>query len=187
MRTALRPLGLVAVVLAIAACPPPSSEPQPLVTGPGELLGPPVSAILGPDGGRLASADGRLSLVVPPGALAAAATLSITPTQNLAPGGLGQGYELSSGGAGFGLPLTLTFTPAEEDRAAADLGLMSLAWQDDGGVWRWVEDAGVDLDAGTLTLSTTHFTRFGPAVSSWSCGPPTCASPPTRPRPSSTR
>ena len=65
----------------------PATTASPAVTAVGETQGAGVAVTIGPAGGTASSADGKLQLIVPPGALAADTALSVTPLSVTAPGG----------------------------------------------------------------------------------------------------
>ena len=70
---------------------------KPITTGVGQPVGDAVSAVIGPKGGELASADGRLSMSVPPGTVAEDTTFSIELITSLVPSAIGAGYRLEPG------------------------------------------------------------------------------------------
>jgi hypothetical protein len=60
-------------------------------------------------GGSLTSADGRVTLDMPAGALSTATTVSIQPITNTTPNGLALNYRLEPEGTTFAVPVSLTF------------------------------------------------------------------------------
>jgi hypothetical protein len=74
-------LALIVICALCAGC----VNQKPLTTGVGEPIGTAVSAVIGPEGGELSSKDGRLSMLVPPGAVTEDTTFSIQPITSLAP------------------------------------------------------------------------------------------------------
>src|SRR5687768_10024072 len=101
LRSGVR-LSALAALIAVACGPGGSSGPMP--TPQGTATGPAVTAMVGPQGGRLISADGRFELVVPAGALGATVELSMTPITNEAPLGHGAGVRLAPDGTVFTAP-----------------------------------------------------------------------------------
>ncbi|ADH65156.1 Phosphoribosylglycinamide synthetase, N-domain protein (plasmid) [Allomeiothermus silvanus DSM 9946] len=134
---------------------PQGPEPAPRGTPTGD----PAVATIGPEGGRLASADGVLTLEVPPGAVEAPTQFGIQPITNTA-GGLASGYRLSPEGRTFPKPVKLTFRYTEEELGEASPEGLGLAFQDEKGVW-WAH-LGTELDkAGrTLSVQTRHFSDW---------------------------
>lgn len=140
--------------------------PQPVPTGFGTPTGGTVtSALIGASGGTLASADNRLTLTVPPGALTADTTITITPISNLAHGGLGIAYDLQPSNVSFAQPVTLTFKPSVDDYDRIGFGGMGVVYQDDAGYWNWVVDRTVEVGAQTISVQTTHFSPWTGAQS----------------------
>lgn len=148
---------LVASLLAAVACAVPTPAPEPAVTPRGTAAGPAVSAQLGPAGGRLATADGRLALEVPPGALAELRTITLTPVLNFAPGGLGLAYDAAPDGLEFSQPVRLVFTPSAADRRLLETNGMGVAWQRADGQWEWLESV---RTGETVSAQSTHFTNY---------------------------
>lgn len=109
------------------------------------------SAVIGPSGGSIRSADGRLTLKVPARALATATTLSLSPIENTAPNAIGQAYALSPVGTQFAAPaqLVLAYTNAELDGTGA--GALGIA-TDDGNSWLAILGGSLNPAARTLTV-----------------------------------
>ena len=121
----------------------------------------PSSAQIGPAGGSIRSADGRLTLKIPAGALAAPTTLSIAPTVNTAPNAIGSAYSLSPIGLAFARPAQLALSYAQEDLAGTGAGALGLASQEGTG---WLAILGGSVDPVTRTLRVpVPSTSPGPA------------------------
>ena len=135
---------------------------NPAPTAAGTPTGSAATATIGPSGGVLASADGRLQLTVPAGALAAPAALSIQPITNLAWGGVGAAYRLGPDGTTFSKPATLTFSLSAANLTNASIGAFAVATQDADGYWVWMP--GVVRNAGpeSLSVPTTHLSDYSP-------------------------
>src|SRR5687768_1492972 len=71
------------------------------VTPQGKTTGVIASAEIGTNGGRIASADGKLELIFPEGALEKNTSISIQPQTNTMPSGRGGGYRLEPSGKRF--------------------------------------------------------------------------------------
>ncbi|HSE63215.1 MAG TPA: hypothetical protein VLG15_06345 [Thermoanaerobaculia bacterium] len=121
----------------------------------------PSSAQIGPSGGSIRSADGRLTLKVPAGALSAPATLSIVPTANTAPNAIGSAYALSPVGVTFARPAQLVLSYSNEDLAGTGAGGLGIASQE-GSSWFGIMGGSVDPVARTLRVPVTS-TSPGPA------------------------
>jgi hypothetical protein len=120
----------------------------------------PASAVIGPSGGSIRSADGHLTLKVPAGALAAPATLSISPSSNTAPQAIGSGYALSPVGVAFARPARLVLAYSVADIDGTGAGALGLASQD-GSSWFGILGGSVDTVARTLSVPVSS-TSPGP-------------------------
>jgi len=96
-----------------------TGEEPAVVTAAGVPIGTPITQTIGAGGGRLVSADGTVSVEVPPGALAADAELRLQAITNTAPDGQGDGVRLQVEGV-LAKPLTLTLAYAEAMAPHAD-------------------------------------------------------------------
>lgn len=117
-----------------------------------------ASLVIGAGGGTLISTDGRVGITVPPGALAGDTTISITPIENKAHGGIGIAYRFEPDGQTFAQPATLTFGFTPEELAGSSPEILGAAFQTAAGYWQWLGTPTVDAIANTIAVSTTHFT-----------------------------
>jgi len=125
-------------------------------------------------GGSFASADGVLSVSVPPNALSTTTPLSITPISNLARGGIGPAYRLRPEGTAFAAPVALTFqAPLSYPRGMSFAGVV-VESQDAAGYWHPVTPSAQDPDAKTVTVVTTHFSDW---ALTWQSGTPVAEGP----------
>ncbi len=138
---------------------PPAAETTPV----GAPNGDAATARIGPSGGSLSTPDGRLTLVVPAGAVAADTTFSILQITNNAFGGLGGAFRLGPAGARFSLPVTLTYQMADSDRQACTVQGTGLAWQDSLGYWNWDPNLSYQDSARTASVTVQHFSDYAPA------------------------
>ena len=134
--------------------------PDPVPTAAGVPDGDPVTATIGAGGGSLTSADGKITLHVPPGALAADTDITIQPLTNTAWGGVGAGYELTPNGLTFAAPVDLEFEVGPEALAGTSAEALNVAVQDDAGYWFVLKNREYNDALGTLTCTTTHFSRY---------------------------
>jgi hypothetical protein len=134
--------------------------PDPVPTAEGVPDGDPVTATIGAGGGSLASADGQLTLHVPPGALAADTDITIQPLTNTAWGGVGAGYELTPDGLTFAAPVDLEFEVGPEALAGTSAEALNVAVQDDAGYWFVLKNREYNDALGTLTCTTTHLSCY---------------------------
>jgi hypothetical protein len=119
-------------------------------------------ALIGPAGGKLMSADGRVRIEVPPGALDRGVILSIQPTAAPAAGALGATYEIGPAGITFTVPVRVVFKPSSADIAAAGtIAGLKAATRETGGSWDELATPVTDAAAGTVRGDTLHLSVFG--------------------------
>ena len=132
--------GAVALVFVGSSCGG-GAQTQPLpaneiaLTPVGTATGDAAQAMVPTTGGTLVSADGRLTLEVPAGALQTSQLLSITPITNQAPGGVGVAYRLGPDGTAFSAPVKLTFKYGDADTAGSEALALKVATQNADGSW----------------------------------------------------
>ena len=80
-----------------------------LVTAVGSPIGTPSTASIGASGGTIQSTDGRLTVIIPAGALSSNVQISVQPISNQAPLSFGNAYRLQPEGTTFAIPATLVF------------------------------------------------------------------------------
>jgi hypothetical protein len=131
--------------------------PSPAATAVGVATGSTASATVGSAGGSVTSSDGRLVVIIPPGALAADTAISVQPFSNTAHGKIGAAYRLSPSGQTFLQPVTLRFAYAAADLAGTAAEVLGAAFQTDGGYWQWAGRPSIDIAARTVSVSSSHF------------------------------
>ena len=140
----------------LVMCLPPADGP--LVTAQGTPTAGAVSATIGPGGGTLSAADGKLVVTIPAGALAGPTTIGIQPITNFAPGAIGSAYRLTPDGQVFAVPATLTWTYTDANLAGTAAASFGGAFQRAEGTWQWFGPASVDVAGRTVSVTTLHFT-----------------------------
>ncbi len=119
-------------------------------------------AVIGPGGGTLASADGRVRLDFPPGAVAADTVITAVPRAVPADAGFVGNlvYELGPDGLVFARPvrLTLGYDPAALSVPEATLRIGKLI---EGGVGEFAADPMVDTTRHTVAGSLSRFSSYG--------------------------
>lgn len=138
----------------------PPAVPTPVATAVGTPIGTAGSATLGAVGGTLSSPDGRVTLNVPAGALAADTVIGIQPITNHAHGGRGNAYRFTPDGQTFQTPVTLTFTYTDADLEGTVDQAMGAAYQSADGLWHWLKNPVLNSGSKTVTVSTAHFTDY---------------------------
>ncbi len=144
-----------------SAFPVPPGTVLPLATAAGTPTGTVSTFPIGPAGGFLASADGVLTLTVPPAALTGTVDFTIQPITNETPGGSGIGYRLGPDGQTFKVPAQLSFRYDDPDPSGTLGQALGVAYQDAQGYWRSIKAVDRDANARTLTVSTTHLSDWG--------------------------
>ncbi|MBS1149671.1 MAG: hypothetical protein H6Q89_1369 [Myxococcaceae bacterium] len=167
-----------AAVLAFAAgCgekappPPPLEVAKIAVTAPGKAVGPADEKLIPVTGGTLVSADQRLTIDVPAGALATAQKITIQPISNGTPGGKGLAYRIGPEGQTFTAPVKLTFRYSGTDLAGSEALALKIAYQDKEGRWNTIKSVVRDETAKTVTVETTHFSDWS-LLGGWQLMPP---------------
>lgn len=136
--------------------PPPGSGGP---TAKGTPTADPIVATIGAAGGTLESADQRVKLVVPPGALASDVALTMTPITNETPLGLGYAVRLEPDGTTFAVPAKLVFAYEAWARSTAPELLVG-ATQGADNQWTVAGAPALDTAAKTLTVDVPHFSDW---------------------------
>jgi len=168
------PTGNFASAGDTAAFPLAPGTPIPAITGVGTPDGQAASASIGVSGGALTSSDGRLTLSVPPGAVAGAVNFTIQPITNEAPGGTGSAYRLTPDGQTFAVPASIVFHYGDQDLVGGSAGALAIAYQDHQHFWRSPISASLDEANKTLTVSTSHLSDWSTLLG-WQLDPATAS------------
>ena len=118
------------------------------------------STIIDKEGGRLISADKKIELVIPEGALATKTTISIQPITNTSIDGVGKGYGFEPSGTQFQIPVQLIFHYTDKDMEDGSPQLMSIATQNEKGVWYGLKEVKLDTVSKTITGNIKHFSTW---------------------------
>ena len=175
----------VALVCAGSSCGGSQTHAPPLppneiaVTPVGAAAGEAVQAMVPATGGTLVSADGRLTLDVPAGALPTSQLLSIQPITNQAPGGVGVAYRLGPEGTAFSAPVKLTFKYGDADTAGSEALALKVAYQNTDGSWGALKSITRDDTARTIGVQTSHFSDWS-LVAEWQTATAEGGGPPRR-------
>jgi hypothetical protein len=135
-----------------------NSTPHP--TAAGAPTGTKTSKLIPKTGGAMTSADGKLEIIFPAGALSADDTITIQPISNNCPGGKGLAYRLGPNGSKFNQPVTLKFHYADSVLKKTPANLMGVAFQDSTGIWYMLDNALNDTSQHIISAKTLHFTDF---------------------------
>jgi hypothetical protein len=137
-----------------------TQAPGPIITGTGTAVGAASDTLIGPLGGTLHSADGKLIVTIPAGAVASATTIAIQPVTNMAPLGLGNGYRLQPEGMTFANPVLLTFKYDDQLLQNSPEDFLWIITQAGDGSWNALMKSALDKNSKTVTITTTHFSDW---------------------------
>lgn len=168
-KKSLAALVFAAVSTLLAGCNDDGANPEPgpgndgsgaTVTEIGIATGNAATVTIGAAGGTATSADGKLSLIVPPGALAQDTAIGIQPITNTSPAGRSDAYRLLPEGASFQKPVTVRIRYTDQDTAGTTANLLGVAYQRADRIWHWVNNPSLDSEAKTVSVETTHFSDW---------------------------
>ena len=130
------------------------------ITPVGTPVGAAITAIIGPAGGTIESADKQIQISIPAGALSTNQTISVQPITNECPSGTGQAYRLMPHGLTFAKPATITFHYTDETVANSAPEMLRVAYQSDKGHWLSPARYTLDTVAQQFSVQTTHFSDW---------------------------
>jgi len=130
---------------------------KPLVTAFGQPVGDSVIQKVGPGGGTVKSADGKLEVIFPAGAVDAETFVGVRPIHNQLTDDDNGSYQLEPSGTTFKKPVQLVFHYSDGN---ANSDLMRIGWQDDKGQWHRSKSASIDTIQRTITVLTQHFSAW---------------------------
>ncbi|WP_285056734.1 hypothetical protein [Pedobacter ginsengisoli] len=131
-----------------------------LVRPKGVSTGTAVTRRIGPDGGVFASLECGVTLNIPAGALKEDVTIGIEPITRTNIAGVGQSFRLTPHDLQFEKPVSVTYTYDIEADSVAMLETFGFAYQMANGVWKFVGASSYDIQWGTVTFKTTHFSDW---------------------------
>jgi hypothetical protein len=141
--------------------PSPAAADSPTVSALGTAEGFSVVETVGPAGGTVLGAGGRVEIVIPPGALAAPTEITIQPITNTMPNGIGQAYRLGPEGVTFAVPVKIKFNAIPDDLNGTDLSYLDLLAQTSDGTWEAHPSQVTDVGTGSVTVESMHFSDWG--------------------------
>jgi hypothetical protein len=125
-----------------------------------------TETVIGAAGGTVTSADGRVRIDIPPGALSQPTAISVAPSSDTTslsalPTPLGNAFVLSPDGLQLSVPATLTVRVDQVPAQA--LGVVGVAYYNPAtGTWKSVDGVQPDTTAGTVSVPITHFSEWDP-------------------------
>lgn len=118
-----------------------------------------ISASIGTAGGLVRSADGRVTLRIPAGALTADTVFTIVPASSAPPGAIGRAYDLGPEGTPFMVPATITvsYDAALLGTLPGDAVVLATAAN---GTWTPQPGSLIDPNAHVVSALTTHLSQW---------------------------
>ena len=135
--------------------------PTPLITAVGTREGSAVSKQVGAAGGTLASADGRIKVEIPAGALGSEQAIIIQPITNTLDFGIGLSYRITPHNVSFQKPVRITFSYTDAEVKNTNPEMLAIGYQNVDGSWKAVGGVQIDKTNRTATVSTSHFSDWG--------------------------
>lgn len=129
------------------------------VTAVGTPIGAKESAAIGAAGGTVSTADHRLTIEFPAGALETETTVTIQPVTNECPGAAGTAYRITPH-LNLLQPATLTFHYHDTDFSGSAAPLLAVAFQNDRNVWETVRITANDTANKEISITTSHFSDW---------------------------
>lgn len=130
------------------------------VTAIGKPNGDEVSEEIDKDGGRVFSADNKMELIIPEGALNKKRKIQIQSVINLVANGRGNAYKMEPSGLQFQKPVTLVYHYTDDELSGTSAEFKGIAWQDEKGKWSSIEQVTLDTAAKTITTQINHFSSY---------------------------
>ena len=151
-------------IWTLCACKKSADKPgrpaEPVVTEKGVPRGAATRATIGPAGGSFTSADGWLTITVPPGAVTANTEFGIQPiTNTLTEDSAVLNYRLTPEGATFRQPVNVVFRYDQPGLNGALEEGMIVSYQTGKGNWKAVP-ATLDTQANQIRIATSHFSDW---------------------------
>jgi len=115
---------------------------------------------IGSNGGTISSNDNKTVIMVPSQATSADVKLSIIPTGNTAPSGIGNIIKLEPEGQKFNKPVTLSLSYTDADAQTTPPELMAVAFKKPDNTWEILPNAKLDKNVKTISVQTSHFSEW---------------------------
>lgn len=162
--SALRFMIALCLIMALISCKKGDSSRPPLLTPvktpKGTSLGTAVTKTIGTGGGSITSADGKITVTVPAGAVSASTVFSIQPVSSTLPGREDHpSYRLLPEGVNFAKRIGLTYHYNESDISGSKDDLLAACYQTAEGNWKVVASS-LNKDNKTVNLTTDHFSDW---------------------------
>lgn len=131
----------------------------------GKPIGDSVKKMIGPEGGKISSADGMMEITFPPGALEAPTAIGIQLVASTSIMSFGNTYSCTPDGVHFQKPVQLLMHYTDSMAKGTQPSARIIRWQDRAGRWTTVENVKRDSVAHTLSVEMGHFCAVNAATS----------------------
>jgi hypothetical protein len=119
----------------------------------------PKTAVIGVNGGKLVSRDGKLEINIPAGALSANTTIGVASITNTSSAGFGLNYRLTPH-MNFNNPVKLTFSYAGSEDSIGNTAGLGITYRDEQGVWQLKRRSKLDAANKKISVETDHFSDW---------------------------
>lgn len=154
---------LIAAALAFLSCKK-GNDYKVVTTAPtyphGIVAGNTITKTIGAAGGTISTADGKLNVKIPAGAVTANTDFTITPVSSTLPESEGNSFRLGPENVKFNQPVEISFKYNEQDIEGSAEELLYMAYQDAEGYWIGLEGTTIDKANKTLKVNSTHFSDW---------------------------
>ncbi|TKC07491.1 hypothetical protein [Pedobacter frigoris] len=159
------PICLLLMIAGLEGCKKkpdlPKEEPPMETPNHGQVLGEITEQTIGASGGQLATADGNVKLVVPPGALDNDVKISIQEVSNtIGKVGVGRAYRLLPETVKFLKDVELTFGYTDADYSGTRRELLYMAYQTTDGKWHKTNTSVYNTTQNLVSVKTRHFSDW---------------------------
>lgn len=134
--------------------------PTPVSRPAGQPSGAQQSFPIGSEGGEFTTADGKLTVIVPAGAVTELTNFQVQPISNTADAGVGGGFRLLPHGMIFHKPITLRFSYEALIDSIPSEDVLSIAFQSQDGIWHMVRPHTMNKATKIIEAPTTHFSDW---------------------------
>jgi hypothetical protein len=131
----------------------------------GKPIGDAITKTIGPEGGKIISADGLMELTFPPGAVAAPTSIGIQAISNTSLMNFGKTYACTPDGLHFQRPVGLILHYSDTMAKGIATSAPVIRWQDKSGRWSSVTGVRLDSVAHTLASGIEHFSNYSGTTS----------------------
>ena len=140
--------------------PGPDTDHSGTVTEVGSPAGPLVTKQIGAQGGRITSADGRVELILPAGAVSTETPVSIQAISNHAPNGVGFAYRFLPEGTTFAKACQFRYRYNRSHVKLNDQENFLVSYQKTDGIWYNVRGVQADTTSQIITVPMEHFSDW---------------------------